>query len=479
MIRSSRDGGPPAGGRPRRGRRSPTGRPPSLRQAITRSVALAPAVERGAQLGVVEVVARRQERHARIERVRRGDQQRVERLEEIEIGPLQQIAPIGQPLQQGVDRTRRSRSPAAGRAAGARSGATPSVRRSRDRCSAPARRRPPAGDRRPARSRASACAASVPSAGDAAVVVRAVRSVTGALPARRTAERQVLDLVGRSPVISMSTGPLNATRAEHRASSRSAPGGPAPTGRARGSTAETSPGPLYGAVFQVRVALGCSRERESARRYRSARPRSTAAGATPTVRTAPSRGHSWTMSVSAAARKRAGHPRRRGVAGGRVGGDQPPARAAASGSAPRSSARPRRPAARRRSPPPAPTSVPRAKRQLGRGQRDVERPRLLARAPVRPQRLRPQLALHEQQRPSAARERRAQPGGTEDDDGRAASRAARAPSSAAAPPASAGCREDRRATDRASAGGNYHELLPAARSGGAARTRSAARRARC
>ena len=63
---------------------------------------LGATTEGGAQPALVEVMARGQKRHARIERVRRGDQQRVERLEQIELRPLQQIAPVGKPRQQGI-----------------------------------------------------------------------------------------------------------------------------------------------------------------------------------------------------------------------------------------------------------------------------------------------------------------------------------------------------------------------------------------
>ena len=97
MSRSSREGGPAAGGKPA-ARAALADRTPAFAAPGDHPIGrLGAAVERRAQLGVVEVVAGRQERHARIERVRRGDQQRVERLEEIEVGPLEQIAPIGQP----------------------------------------------------------------------------------------------------------------------------------------------------------------------------------------------------------------------------------------------------------------------------------------------------------------------------------------------------------------------------------------------
>ena len=75
-----------------------------MRQSSERPVARAPAIERGAQLAVLQSMARRQERHRVVERIGRRDQQRIERLKEIEPGALEQIAPIGQAPQDRVER---------------------------------------------------------------------------------------------------------------------------------------------------------------------------------------------------------------------------------------------------------------------------------------------------------------------------------------------------------------------------------------
>jgi len=64
------------------------------------------ARERRTQRDFVDVVADGQEGHARVERVRRRDQQRVEGPEQVEASPFQQIAPVGEPHQQRVDRGR-------------------------------------------------------------------------------------------------------------------------------------------------------------------------------------------------------------------------------------------------------------------------------------------------------------------------------------------------------------------------------------
>jgi hypothetical protein len=119
------------------------------------------------------------------------------------------------------------------------------------------------------------------------------------------------------------------------------------------------------------------------------------AGATPTVRSAPSRGHSWTISTSAAERQAAAgtqarHQRRdpagRLVVGetGHVLDDQRQERAA-------------------------------AQRQLGGRQRDLERAPLLLRAFAGAQGLGQKLGLDQQQRSPAARHRIAQPGRAEHD----------------------------------------------------------------
>ena len=72
-------------------RAAPLGAPVERAPGRTR-----PAIERGAQLAVLQSMARRQERHRVVQRIGRRDQQRIERLKEIEPGSLEQIAPIGQ-----------------------------------------------------------------------------------------------------------------------------------------------------------------------------------------------------------------------------------------------------------------------------------------------------------------------------------------------------------------------------------------------
>ena len=184
----------------------------------------------------------------------------------------------------------------------------------------------------------------------------------------------------------------------------------------------------------------------------------------PTVRTAPSRGHSWTISRSAAGRNA-------------------PATRAAAASLEVASAAIRRPpgrssgisAAIQRSPSaggspvtfsttsadsvPRPNGSSAAASATSSGW-DLSWRGGTCAAPGAGARSRPAAAS------APPRERRAQPGGTEDDHRRARRRPATPGalvggrsgdgSSETTPPASAGCREDRRATDRASAGGSYH-----------------------
>ena len=232
------------------GCRSAIGRPPCVRQVSVWSDAFAPLRQRRAHLRVVQVMAHGQERHGRVERVRRRDQQRVEIGEQVQA----RCRSRSRAHRAAASASRRPapRSPfrAADRAASTPSAASPAARRRPGRSSAPdpasssvgvepavfvvlARRAPPAS--RPRRAAAGRGCGRAPA--------------PGPCPRRSgAAERQILDLFevhARDLDLDGAREPARARRPDRWRRRR---GAPAARARDPSSTATTCR-PLEGTPF--------------------------------------------------------------------------------------------------------------------------------------------------------------------------------------------------------------------------------------
>ena len=221
------------------GDRAPVLGPPGQR-ALGR---LRPPVQRRAQPRLFHVVARDHERHRRIPRVRRRDQQRVEVHEQLQPRAAAELAAIGQAHQQLVDRRGvvgpaqaiephqhrqpRALGPVGAEVAGRRRARASSSVRGRARglvVLAGARRQRPLGGGvadRGCAARAGACALPSPGSGPPSG-----KSLTSS---RFT------------PAISTSHGPGEPARAHGQTDDHDAEHAPPPTARGRGSTAATCP----------------------------------------------------------------------------------------------------------------------------------------------------------------------------------------------------------------------------------------------